>query len=179
MTPSAGRPDRRQELAIAPVRAALLRSSRAQAEQIRAAATRAADVLIGQARIDAAGRIRQARDEGRSQAAPLALAELSRARQQARAITLQAGRRFQAELEGRITAAITGMKDEPDYGELRDRLAELALRTAGPGAVISEHPQGGVVARAPGVLVDCSLPRLAQRVIGALAARIRDVDEHD
>ena len=41
-----------------------------------------------------------------------------------------------------------------------------------PWAVVSEHPDGGVIARAGGVVVDCSLPRLADEAIAALAARI-------
>ena len=65
-----------------------------------------------------------------------------------------------------------GLRDRPGYPQLRDRLAALAVRTAGPGAVVSEHPRGGVVARGATALADCSLPRLADRAVAALDARI-------
>lgn len=165
---------KRQELALEPVRGALLRSASAQAAQILADARSTADALLEQARRDAASMISQAQAEGRAQAAPLARAEISRGHREARAAVLAAELRTRDELEHRIESAITGLKDEPGYHELRDGLAGLALQAAGPGATISEHPAGGVVARAPGVLVDCSLPRLAQQVIEALGPRVSE-----
>ena len=166
---------RRQEVALAPVRAALLRSASAQAAQILADARRAADALREQARRDAASMITQAQAEGRAQAGPLARAEISRGHREARAAVLRAQLCARGELEHRIESAVTGLKDEPGYNELRDRLAELALQAAGPGATMSEHPAGGVVARAPGVLVDCSLPKLAQQAIEALGPRASEL----
>jgi vacuolar-type H+-ATPase subunit E/Vma4 len=179
MTP-AGDPQRqRQEQALAPVSAALLASASAQAGQLIEQARIAAAALGDKARSDAASAIRAAREEGMAQAAPLAAAELSHARRKARAARLQAEQRATKELQDRIRSAITGLRNDPGYGELRDRLAGLALQAAGPGAVLSEHPAGGVLARAPGVLVDCSLSRIAQRVIDALATRICEVAGHD
>ncbi len=175
MTPRPRPLGKRQEMALAPVRAALLHRASAEAGQIRAGARSAADALLEQARRDAASMVSKAREEGREQAVPLARAQISQGRREARVATLQAQVRAQESLERRIESAITGLRDEPDYRELRDRLAELALRAAGPGATVSEHPGGGVVARAPGVLVDCSLPRLAQRAIAALGPRIREL----
>jgi vacuolar-type H+-ATPase subunit E/Vma4 len=165
----------RQEQALAPVRAAMLRSASAEAARIRAEARGAAEALAEQARRDTASLIGQAQAQGRAQAAPLARAEISRGHREARAAVLRAEQRARGELERRIVAAVTGLKDQPGYPELRDGLAELALRAAGPGATVSEHPAGGVLARAPGVLVDCSLPRLAQQAIEALGARVSEL----
>jgi vacuolar-type H+-ATPase subunit E/Vma4 len=165
----------RQELALAPVRAALLRDASAEAERLLASARGAADALLEQARRDAVSKISHAREQGRMQAAQLARAELSRGRREARAIELGAQLHARADVERRIRTAIMGLKDEPGYGELRARLAGLALQAAGPGAAVSEHPEGGVVARGPGALVDCSLPRLAQRAIAVLDSRIREL----
>ncbi len=175
MTPPPGPLGKRQELALAPVRAAMLHSASAESGQIVADARSAADAVLEQARGDAASMISKAREEGRAQAAPLARAEIGRGHREARAATLRAQSLARDEVERRIESAITGLRDEPGYREWRDRLAELALRAAGPGATVSEHPGGGVVARAPGVLVDCSLPRLAQRAIAALGPRIREL----
>lgn len=175
MTPRTKPLGKRRELALAPVRAAMLGRASAEAGQLLASARDAAEALLEQARRDAGEMVRKAGEEGRAQAAPLALAELSRGRREARAALLRAEQRAQADVEGRILAAITGLKTEPDYPELRDRLAELALQAAGPGATVTEHRMGGVVARAPGILVDCSLPRLAQQVTEMLGPRIRQL----
>jgi vacuolar-type H+-ATPase subunit E/Vma4 len=165
----------RQESALAPVRTALLRDAAAEADRMLADARQAADALLEQARADAVSAVSQAREEGRTLAAPLALAELSRGRREASTTLLNAELRARAELEGRIRAAIRGLRDQPGYGELLERLSELARRAAGPGATVSEHSAGGAIARRPGVLVDCSLPRLADRVIAALGQQIREL----
>jgi len=164
-----------QQAALAPVRAAMLRRAGAQAQELVGDAHRAAGALLAQARAAAADAVTRAQQEGRARAAPLAAAERHRGRRQARAILLAAELRASDELAGRIRAAVLGLRDEPGYGELRDRLAALAGRAAGPGAAVSEHPAGGVIARAPGVLVDCSLPRLAERAVEALNPRIREL----
>jgi vacuolar-type H+-ATPase subunit E/Vma4 len=166
---------KRQERALAPVRAAMLRTASAEAGQILAGAHSAAAALLEQARRDGASMISKAREEGRAQAAPLALAEVSRGHREARAAMLLAQSRARDEVEQRIESAVTGLRNEPEYRKWRERLAELALQAAGPGATVSEHPGGGVVAQAPGVLVDCSLPRLAQRAIAALGPSIREL----
>ena len=114
----------------------------------------------------------QARADGAAQATPVAAAELSRSRRAARSVALGASLAAHDEIAGRIRAAILGLRDEPGYPELRDRLASAARQAAGPQAEVSEHPAGGVVARAGGVVVDCSLPRLADRAVAALGPRI-------
>jgi vacuolar-type H+-ATPase subunit E/Vma4 len=163
-----------QQAALEPVRAAMLRRAAAEAESIIATARRDAAALVAGARREAEAAEARARADGMALAAPLAAAERSRGRRAARAALLAAQRGLRDETESRIRAAILGLRDQPGYGELRDRLAALARAAAGPGAAVSEHPRGGVIARAPGVLVDCSLPRLAERVIRALGPQIRE-----
>ena len=163
-----------QQAALEPVRAAMQRHAAAEAESITATARHDAAALLAGARQEGESAQARAREDGMALAAPLAAAERSRGRRAARAILLAARRGLQDETESRIRAAILSLPDQPGYGELRDRLAALARAVAGPGAVVSEHPRGGVIARAPGVLVDCSLPRLAERVILALAPQIRE-----
>ena len=114
----------------------------------------------------------QARADGAEQARPVAAAELSRSRRAARSVALGANLVAHDEMAGRIRAAVLGLRDEPGYPELRDRLARAARQAAGPRAEVSEHPAGGVIARAGGVVVDCSLPRMADRAIEALGPRI-------
>jgi vacuolar-type H+-ATPase subunit E/Vma4 len=166
---------RRQQAALEPVSAAMLRRATAEAEAIIAAARRDAAALLAAARRDAEAALGQARADGLARAAPLAAAERSRGRRAARETLLAAEGGLRHETERRIRAAVLGLRDQPGYGELRDRLTALSRAAAGPGAVVSEHPAGGVVARAPGVFVDCSLPRLADRVIGDLSPQISEL----
>jgi vacuolar-type H+-ATPase subunit E/Vma4 len=161
--------------ALEPVRAGMLRRATAEAEAIIAAARQDAAALLAAARRDAEAALGQARADGIAQAMPLATAERIRGRRAAREILLAAERGLRHEAEDRIRAAVLGRRDQPGYGELRDRLTALSRAAAGPGAVVSEHPAGGVVAYAPGVVVDCSLPRLADRVIGDLGPQISEL----
>jgi vacuolar-type H+-ATPase subunit E/Vma4 len=163
-----------QQAALEPVRAAMQRRAAAEAESIIATARRDAAALLAGAHREAETAEARARADGMALAAPLAAAERSRGRRAARTTLLAAQRGLRDEIEGRIRAAILSLPGQPGYGELRDRLAALARAAAGPGAVVSEDPRGGVIARAPGVLVDCSLPRLAERVIDALGPQIRE-----
>jgi vacuolar-type H+-ATPase subunit E/Vma4 len=171
MTPLAGR----QQAALEPVTAAMLRRATAEAEAIIAIARQDAAALLAAARRDAEATLGQARADGIAQAAPLAAAERSRGRRVERETVLAAERGLRHEAERRIRAAVLGLRDQPGYDELRDRLTALSRTAAGPGAVVSEHAAGGVVARAPGVFVDCSLPRLADRVIGDLGPQISEL----
>jgi hypothetical protein len=98
--------------------------------------------------------------------------ELARSRRAARSLVLEADLATQQYLAGRIRAAVLSLRDEPGYPLLHDRLSEMAAGAAGPDAVLTDHPDGGVIATAPGVVVDCSLSKLADRAIAALGARI-------
>jgi hypothetical protein len=161
-----------QDAALEPVRATLLRNAEAQAHDILARAGDAARALVAQAHSDADAEVARARADGAAQARPVAAAELNRSRRAARSVALGAERSTRDELASRIRSAVCGLRDEPGYAGLRDRLAAMAARAAGPGAQVTEHPDGGVIARAGGVIVDCSLPRLADRAVAALGARI-------
>jgi len=150
-----------QDAALQPVRAAMVRRATAEAEGIIAMARRDAAALLAAARRHAEAALAQARTDGLTQAAPVAAAERNRGRRPAREIVLETERAIRDEVEHRIRAAVPGLRRQPGYADLRDRLSGLCRAAAGPDAQIAEHPAGGVVARAPGVIVDCSLPQLA------------------
>jgi vacuolar-type H+-ATPase subunit E/Vma4 len=161
-----------QDAALEPVRAAMLRRAAEQADRITGQARDSAQAVVAEARRVADAALAQARAEGDAQARPVAAAQLNRSRRAARSVALGARLAAHDEIAGRIRSAILRLRDEPGYPELRDRLARAAGQAAGPQAEVSEHPAGGVVARAGGVVVDCSLPRLADRVVEALGPRI-------
>lgn len=168
-----------RQAALEPVRAAMLRQATQDAAAAVAAAKDAAAAMIAQAQADAEALVAQARVDGAAQAAPIAAAEVSQGRQAARSVTLGADLTIRNEVVRRIKAAVLGLRDGPDYPRLLERLSVLAASAAGPGAIVAEHPDGGVVAANRGVTVDCSLPRLADRAVAVLGARITAVcDDH-
>lgn len=169
----------RQQAALEPVRAAMLHRATQEAAVVVASARDAAAVTIAQAERDADALVAQASADGAAQAAPVAMAELSRARQAARSVTLGADLAIRNEVVRRMKAAVLALRDRPDYPRLLERLSVLAASGAGPGAVVSAHPDGGVVATSGGVTVNCSLPRLADRAVAALDAQITALcDDH-
>ncbi|HEX9064377.1 MAG TPA: hypothetical protein VF843_04670 [Streptosporangiaceae bacterium] len=165
-------PRQAQQAALAPVREAM-RQHAADRAALRLGQARAtAGATVEAAHAAARATIESARAGGIEQAKPVAAAELHRGRQAARSIELDAALATREQIAGRIRTAVLALRDDPDYPRLRDRIAVRAAAAAGPGAQITEHPLGGVIARAGGVVVDCSLPRLAERAITALDARI-------
>lgn len=160
------------EGALAPVRAALLRRARDQAAGITAEAQRQAASARNQAHRDAAGLAASGREAGRAQAAALAAQLLAQGRRDARAAVLGAQREAHEELRRRVRATVAALRDGPGYDLLLERLRHEAGRAAGPHAVLTEAPAGGIIARAPGIVVDCSLPRLADASVEALGDQV-------
>lgn len=159
--------------ALEPVRAHLRRTAAAQAARIRADAHQCAGRIREQARLAAAATVEQARADGYAEAAPLAAAELSRGREAAAKELLRARSEAYDELRRQVRAAVGALPGEPGYDRLAGRIAALARRSAGPGAVVTAVPAGGWLARAPGVTVDCSLTRLADLAVEALGAEVQ------
>lgn len=161
--------------ALAPVRTHILHSASAEADRIRARARRQAAAIVRQARHDADEEVEQARIRGRSETAGAAAAILGRGREQARAIVLATEREAYEELRAQVLAAVSGLRDEPGYPALLTQLIAMAASAAGPGATTTAQPDGGVLARSPQVVVDCTLPRLAGTAVEALGHQVREL----
>jgi len=170
MTSAAG-----QIAALAPVLEHMRRGAAARAARIRADARREAAEIIGQARVRADAAVAQARAAGRAEAARMAEAELSRARGQARSTLLRAQREAYDELLSQVRAGVAALQAEPGYDRLAQRLGRMAAAAAGPGAAVAPIPAGGIMARSPGVVVDCSLLRLADLALEALGGDVREL----
>jgi hypothetical protein len=155
---------------LAPVRAAMLRRAHEQADEIVGQARRRAADAITAARADGDASVVQAREEGAAAAAPLAAAARNQRRRDVRATVLAAQREAYQELREQVRAAVSALPGEPGYDLLLERLRQIARQAAGPAATLTDDPAGGVVARGPGVVVDCSLPRLADAAVEALGA---------
>jgi vacuolar-type H+-ATPase subunit E/Vma4 len=153
----------------------MLRDAADEAARILADARREADGIAVQARQEAERRVSLARATGRAQALPQAAAVRRRARGDARSALLGAQREAYDELRARVRAAVDGLRGEPGYDRLLKALARMAQLEAGTGATVSASPEGGVVARSPGVVVECSLARLADLAIEALDGEVREL----
>lgn len=163
--------------ALDPVRAELLRAAHADAAALSArAATEAAGVL-DRARADAAAILDDARRQGEADGATASRDLLRRARREARSRILSARRETYDELRRAVAGRAGELCRRDDYGDLHERLEQLARALLGPGAQVTRHPEGGVVARAPGRRVDLSLTTLADRALHRLGGEVRDLWE--
>ena len=164
-----------QEAALEPVRARLRHDAEDRAARLRAAARAEAAAIIEQAHRDAAAAMDAAVAGAAATAAPVSTAALRAARSAARSAVLGAQRQACDDLRSRVRAAVASLPDEPGYDQLIRQITQLAELAAGPAARLSPAPAGGVVVRAPGVVVDCSLDRLADLAVARLGAAIRDL----
>jgi len=153
----------------------LRREAEAEADRIRAAAHAEAEAILARARRDGAAALAAAAATAAAAAAPQTTAKLRQAREAARSAVLAAQRDACDELTTRIRAAVAALRDQPGYDQLGQRIARLAALAAGPDAQLSQEAGGGFVARSPGVIVDCSLGRLADVAVAELGAAVRDL----
>ncbi len=133
----------------------------ADAEATLVAAQREADAIRAAARA-----------EGESDAAALLAAERARVRRQARAVILAAQREAYDELRSQVVQGLSALRDGPGYGPWRDRLAERARKVLGADAVVSEPPDGGVLAETNGRRALYTLVGLANHVIDTMGADV-------
>jgi hypothetical protein len=158
--------------ALAPVRKALLRQARAEAAQVHADAEHDAQQLVTEAQASADAVLTAARARGQAEASVVVAQQRARARREARAAELAVQRQAYEQLRQEVVARMRRLRDQPDYPALQQRLTAYIRATLGDEAVITEAPSGGVVGRAPGRSVDCSLDALAQRALDLLGAEV-------
>ena len=161
--------------ALAPVRAHMLERAGTEADRIVARARVEAATLVRNARRGADEAVAQAQAQGRADGARVAAAERSRGREQARSIMLGAEREAFEELRRQVLAAVSELRAGPGYRQLLLRLTAMAERAAGPDATVTVQPAGGVVAQSGGVVIDCTLCRLAGLAVDALGGQVREL----
>jgi vacuolar-type H+-ATPase subunit E/Vma4 len=161
--------------ALEPVRRRLRRDAEDQAAHLRAAARRQAADIVQQAHRDAADALAGAQAVADATATPVAAAELREARDAARSQVLAAQRAAFDELRSRVRDGIAALTGQPGYDRLLREITRRAGQAAGPGAELTAAPDGGVVARGRGVVVDCSLARLADLAVTELGPAITEL----
>jgi len=148
---------------LEPLQQALLRRANATAEDTRAEAQRQASAAIDRARQDAAATLSRARTDGEADAAQRRAEDEGRARRTARGIVLAAQRAVYDELRTQARAAAGELLADPDQHR---RLVTLLRTLLGPGAVVRDHPMGGVIGEAPdGRRIDASVDMLVERAL--------------
>ena len=111
--------------------------------------------------------------DGTADAARALVGVVAAARRRARGTALRARREAYEELRRQVRTAAAGLRAEPDYPQVLQRLAAAARRALGSDlATVSEHPDGGVTGQADGRRVDYSFPSLADRAVEALGAEV-------
>jgi len=161
--------------ALEPVRQRLRRDAEEHALRLRAAAREQAAAIVARAREDAAAELSRSAAHAAAAADPVTATELRRARDAARTAVLAAQREAYEDLRMRVLDAVSSLRDQPGYDRLIQRITRLAHQAAGPGTRLESPPGGGVVARSDGVIVDCSLVRLADIAMAELGSAIRQL----
>jgi vacuolar-type H+-ATPase subunit E/Vma4 len=157
------------------VRQRLRRDAQDEAERLRAAAHAQAAAIVAQAQQDATAALSQAAVRAAAIADPLTAAELRRARGAARSAALTAQRAACDELRSQVRTAVAAVPTEQGYDRLLHQITLLAEHAAGPDAEVTLAPSGGVIARRAGVVVDCSLERLADLAVTELGAAVTEL----
>jgi vacuolar-type H+-ATPase subunit E/Vma4 len=163
--------------ALSPVRAGLLRAAHADAEAVLTHAEREAAALLDQARAEARAILDEARRQGGADGSDAARDLLVKARRDARSRTLAARREAYQELLREAAERVRALRGTDGYASLRAWLEQRARVLLGPAAEVSEHADGGVVARAPGRRVDLSLTTLADRAVDRIRGEVRSLWE--
>ena len=162
--------ERRQ--ALQPVRAQLIRRARADADATLAAAHADAAAQVAAARARAKAILDEARAQGEASAAAESAARHSSARRRARTSELDAERSVYEAVRDGVERGVLALHEAPDYAELHDGLERCAREPLGPDADVTRDPRGGVIATAPGRLVDLSLAAIAARTVDALGEEV-------
>ncbi|MFJ8113326.1 hypothetical protein [Streptomyces sp. NPDC096132] len=169
-------PDQKTD-ALQPVRAGLLRAAHADADTLLARAGREAAARLDQARAEARAILDDARRQGEADGADAARDLLVRARREARSRTLSARREPYEQLRREAAERVRELRRADGYASVRERLQRRARAVLGPDAQVTEHADGGVVARTPGRRVDLSLTALADRALDGMGAEVRNLWE--
>ncbi|NUS82902.1 MAG: hypothetical protein HOY75_09145 [Streptomyces sp.] len=158
--------------ALAPVRAELLHTARAEARELLDRADQEAEALIAEARATARSLLEEAQRAGERDGAAAARDIRARARGTARAHELAARGQACEELRSRAVVRVRETWDTTARRDLLDRLRQRAQQLLGPDAEVTEAPDGGLVAQSAGRRVDYTLDALTARAVDRLGAEV-------
>jgi hypothetical protein len=161
--------DADQEAALEPVRAALLRAARSDADGAEAAAAGAGERQVREATVEAERLRDRARADGAADAAASLAVLRARTGRAARATVLAARREEYEALRAAARIALAELARDPT---VHMRLIAVARARLGAGATIEDLPDGGVVATDGARRLDLSLAGFADRAVDHIAVRL-------
>lgn len=164
-------------MTIAAARDALLAEARDRAAVLLAEAEADTAARLAEARREAEEIVASARARGEAEGRAQAAREAAVEHAQVRAAVLAARREALDVLRVRAHEAVMGLRENPGYDDLLDRLTAQARRDLGDDAVVERDPPdvGGVRARCGTRSIDSTLPVLADRCVEALGGRVRSL----
>lgn len=160
---------------LAAVRAALLARAAADAQRALDSADREVANRLADARSHVAGLLTSTSAAADADVAAIAEEARARARRQERAIVLAAQQSAFERLRSQSHLAVRGLRADPAYPTLLERLTAAARHHLGSGAVVREHPDGGVLAETAGRRLSLSLDAAADRALDAMGARVEEL----
>jgi hypothetical protein len=153
-------------LGLAPLQAALVARSRAQADALVDAAQAEGEAALGDAQAHVHALLSEARRQGEADGADVLAAERAAARRAARTALLAAQRAVYDDLVRQARHTVIEVLDRPGS---RERLEAGLRRRLGGVADVTETPDGGLLARtADGRTIDASVAALADSAVGGL-----------
>jgi len=156
------------DAALTPLREALRDAAEATADSIRADSRKQCDALILAAASEAARIRATARAEGQSAARAEAALTSARARRRAHETVLFTQNAMRERLLEQVRERALALRLDDRYPAVLARLADLGRTVLGAHALLTESPDGGLIAEAGSRRLDLSLPTLA---LDAAAAR--------
>jgi hypothetical protein len=149
------------DAALAPLEERLLDDARAAASAIMAEAREKADALVTKAEEEAAGIRAGAVAAGEEAARSEVALRSARLRRQAHETVLAARNDLRLEARHAVRERAGALVEDPRYPDLLERLRGRARAALGPDAILTESPEGGLVAEAGSRRLDLTLPTLA------------------
>ncbi|WP_298460816.1 hypothetical protein [uncultured Cellulomonas sp.] len=151
---------------LEPLRAALLARAQADAQDVRADASRQAADRLAAAQRQAEEILVAARARGADDAQVLVRSRRADARRAARGVVLGARALAQEELRRRAADAVRAQLADP---VTRGRLVAQLQARLGPGTVVHDAPDGGLLAASPGRrAIDASVGALVAAALAEL-----------
>ncbi|GAB3899894.1 hypothetical protein GCM10029964_086470 [Kibdelosporangium lantanae] len=159
------------EHALGPLATALVEAAEQDAAATIAEAADHAARVTAEAHQRAKEILDEARAEGEAEARAQLAATLAVARRSARAIELRTRRQVYDTVRQRVHESLADVRTDA----LRAALTTHALAVLGPGTVVRDVPDGGVVAYASGRYMDLSLTTLADRAFDRVAPELGEL----
>ncbi|MGM0385691.1 MAG: hypothetical protein ACQERF_06900 [Actinomycetota bacterium] len=160
------------DAALAPLRERLLDDARATASGILAEEREKAGALVAEAEEEAESIRAAAAAAGEETARSEVALRSARVRRQAHETVLAAQSDLRLEVRRRVREKAVALVEDQRYPALLERLRAQARAALGTGVVITESPEGGLVAEAGSRRLDLTLPTLANAAFEAAGDEI-------